>query len=130
MEVSEAGREEKADALASLMKEKAGDRPGVTITRPTRRVDLCIRGVGAGTPVEGVRAAIASAGGCPLGDVRIGEIRTSPRGLGTVWVSCPVVVAKKVAAAGRLSVGWISATVELLPLPRVRALEAVMHRGD
>ncbi|XP_011859480.1 PREDICTED: serine/arginine-rich splicing factor RS2Z32-like [Vollenhovia emeryi] len=44
----------------------------------------------------------------------------------TVWVQCPLAVAKKVAEKRRIRVGWASARVELLdarPLVRFRCLE-------
>lgn len=47
-------------------------------------------------------------------------------GLGTVWLRCPVLAAKKVVEAGRLLVGWVSAQVKLLdarPLRCFRCLE-------
>lgn len=43
-----------------------------------------------------VAAAIANATGCDPGSVKTGEIRSFCAGLGTLWVRCPLVAAKKV----------------------------------
>ncbi|KAM3968999.1 uncharacterized protein ACR2FA_003037 [Aphomia sociella] len=62
-----------------------------------------------------VVAAVARDGECAELLVKTGDIRRAPSGAGTVWVRCPVAAAKKLAAAGRVGVGWVSARVRLLP---------------
>ncbi|EFN65450.1 hypothetical protein EAG_13574, partial [Camponotus floridanus] len=66
------------------------------------------------TPTE-VQQAIAAAGGCSVGEVKVGKINLSPAGrLGSVWARCPAAAAKKVVDAGHLPIGWIRARVEAL----------------
>nr|XP_012150535.1 PREDICTED: uncharacterized protein LOC105663797 [Megachile rotundata] len=57
---------------------------------------------------------MASAGGCLPGEVRTGEIRHNPVGLGTLWVRCPAAAGRKIALAGHLVVGWTRVLVDAL----------------
>nr|XP_033342844.1 uncharacterized protein LOC117229950 [Megalopta genalis] len=105
-----------ADALAGT---------GVKVAHPIKNADLRVRGlVDSTTPAE-VATAVARVGGCDQGDVRTSEIRSPPSGLGTLWVQCPAAAARKVAVAGKITVGWTLATVEALsarPLQCYRCL--------
>jgi len=85
---------------------------GARIARPVKSEELCVTGLDESVAKEEVAAAIAAAGGC--GDVRVGDIRRGPSGLGTAWMQCPTAAAKKVVATGRVTVGWVSARVEVL----------------
>ncbi|KZC14284.1 hypothetical protein WN55_06681 [Dufourea novaeangliae] len=76
------------------------------------------------SPVAG---GVAETAGAPVPmEVRVGVVRRNRSGLGGVWAKCPVAVARRLAAAGRLLVGWSSARVEVLaarPLRWFRCLE-------
>jgi len=61
-----------------------------------------------------VALAIGKIGGASWLDIKVGEVRRTQRGMGMVWVCCPLEAAIKVAECGRLAVGWSSARVELL----------------
>lgn len=85
------------------------------VIRPERRADMCLRGLRPFiTPAE-VIAALAEIGGCPEGDIRVGEIRRFLSGVGSVWTRCPWFAASKIANRGKISVGWSTVTVDLLP---------------
>ncbi|CAK9820202.1 hypothetical protein ANTQUA_LOCUS10541 [Anthophora quadrimaculata] len=115
----------KADTLAKKL-EEALQGTGVKITRPCKRAELRVTGLDDSvTPAE-VADAIAAAGACRPEEVRTGQIRSSSSGLGTLWVSCPLLAANTVAKAGRIRVGWASARVEVLaarPLQCYRCLQ-------
>lgn len=68
-----------------------------------------------------VAAAIAGVGEYPEGEVKVGQIRFAPSGLGTVWVQCPPMAAKRAADAGKVRVGWVLARAEVLA-PRLLQL--------
>ncbi|KOC58581.1 hypothetical protein WH47_09097, partial [Habropoda laboriosa] len=124
LEVSGPGREEKAEALATRLREVLKD--GVKVAHPSKYGELRVSGLEDSTSPEEVAAAVAGAGGCPVEGVRAGVIRSSPNGLGTLWVRCPLAAARKLATAGRLKVGWVAARVEALkarPLQCYRCLE-------
>ena len=71
--------------------------------------------------------AIATKCDCPVNEIRVGEIKKrSPRALGAVWVQCPSTVAKILADAGRITIGWIAARIEALrarPMTCFRCME-------
>lgn len=84
------------------------------MTRPMKMAELRVRDLVLSTAPGDVAAAIAAAGGCPLAQVKTGDIRSSPVGLGTMWVRCPLVAARKVVIAKKVRVGWTTARVEAL----------------
>nr|XP_033329818.1 uncharacterized protein LOC117222299 [Megalopta genalis] len=104
LEVPGADGAAKATALAAKMADALAGT-GVKVARPIKKADLRVRGlVDSTTPAE-VATAVARVGGCDQGDVRTGGIRSSPSGLGTIWVQCPAAAARKVAVAGKITVG-------------------------
>ncbi|KOC58580.1 hypothetical protein WH47_09096, partial [Habropoda laboriosa] len=131
LEVSGPGREEKAEALAVRLREVLQDK--ARVAHPSKNGELRVSGLDDSVQPDEVAAAVAEVGGCPVAGVRTGGIRSSPNGLGTLWVRCPLAAARKLAAAGRLRVGWVSARVEALkarPLQCYRCLEVghTQHR--
>ncbi|XP_075988608.1 uncharacterized protein LOC142984736 [Anticarsia gemmatalis] len=74
---------------------------------------------------EEVSAAVARAGGCSVQAVSCGKVQRDPRGLGTAWIRCPVAAAKKVAEAGRLLVGWVSARVKVAEPKPIRCYKCL-----
>jgi hypothetical protein len=96
----------KADRLAERLREA-----GVTVARPVKRADMRVRGLDDSiTPLD-VALALAEAGDCPAGTIKVGTILLSPAGLGA---QCPLVAAKKLAAAGKARVCWVWAYIENL----------------
>lgn len=47
---------------------------------------------------------MAAVGGCLAEEVRAGQVRRSPAGLGTVWLKCPATAAKKISGIPRILV--------------------------
>ena len=116
---------DKADTLAAKLREAIGDDV-VYVSRPTRCAELRISGLDDSVSPPEVAAAVARVGECAVEAVKVGDIRQNASGLGTAWVRCPVVAAKKVVQNGRLLVGFVSAQVQLLdarPLQCHRCLE-------
>ncbi|CAK9809276.1 hypothetical protein ANTQUA_LOCUS5968 [Anthophora quadrimaculata] len=115
----------KADTLAKKMAE-ALQGTGVKIIRSCKRAELRVTGLDDSVAPTEVTDAIAAAGSCRPEEVRTWQIRSSSSGLGTLWVSCPLLAANTVAKAGRIRVGWASARVEVLaarPLQCYRCLQ-------
>lgn len=84
------------------------------ITRPTQTAELTVRDLDDSVRCENVARAVSSAGECPFETVKVGEIRTSGRDLGTAWVRCPAAAANRVVAAKKLRIGWVLARTEAL----------------
>ncbi|XP_072934817.1 uncharacterized protein [Epargyreus clarus] len=97
-----------ADKLRAALGEDA------VVSRPVKCAELRVSGLDDAVSAAEVAAAIARIGGCALASVKTGEIRRDHFGLGTLWLSCPVSAARKVADGGRVLVGWVSAKVSLL----------------
>lgn len=104
----------KADIFAEKIREALAGTD-VRVARPVKTAELRIRGLEDSIRPGEVAAAVAAAGDCPLGEVKTGEVRFSPGGLGTIWVRCPLRAARAIAGRGRLQVGWTSVRVEALP---------------
>ncbi|EZA46494.1 hypothetical protein X777_00101, partial [Ooceraea biroi] len=93
IEILGESKKEKADKLAERLKEFYEGEP-MKVTRPTRRIDLRISGLGEDTTEDEVTEAIAKEGGGKMEEIRVGRIGWSRRGYGMVWVSCEAEVAR------------------------------------
>ncbi|KMQ90133.1 gag protein [Lasius niger] len=115
----------KADLFAGRLREVIGTVEGVKVARPVRLAEIRIHGLDESIKTPEIVAEVARIGGCEASDVQTGEIRFSPKGLGTLWVKCPLAAADKVAREGKIRAGWLMARVELLkarPLQCFRCL--------
>jgi len=116
----------KADRLAQKIREVVKDREGVAITRPNKTAEFRIRNLEISLTPDDVREALAAKGQCSRDDILLGDIKGTFGGCNTVWVKCPIIPANKITAAGRLQIGWSTATIEPLlerPLQCFRCLE-------
>jgi len=101
----------------------------VRVTRPVRMGELRISGLDDSITKTDVALAIGTIWNTSWMEVKTGEIRRTQRGMGVLWVRCPLDAAIKVTEAGRITVDWSSARVELLkrrPLQCFRCL-AIGH---
>jgi hypothetical protein len=125
LEIAGPDRETKADLLANRMREILADTDAI-IVRPVKCGELRVLDLDESiTPLE-IAAAVAEAGGCSTADVKVGDIKPSPKRLGTEWVRCPLGAIRKISSVKKLRVGWISVRVEPLaprPLQCYRCLE-------
>ncbi|XP_032684712.1 uncharacterized protein LOC116850465 [Odontomachus brunneus] len=128
VEVPGEGGADRADKLAALMR-TCLEGTGAKVARPTKRVEMRVSGLADGTRSGEVIAALVGTGGCPEGDLRVGEIRRAPSGLGTVWCQVPLAAARRLAAASegrKLCIGWMLVRAEVLstrPMQCYRCLE-------
>ncbi|XP_020299231.1 uncharacterized protein LOC109863383, partial [Pseudomyrmex gracilis] len=84
----------KADTLAAKMKDVLAGT-GVKVRRPSRPGNVRVRGIDGTVSREEVLAVLAREGGCPEGEIRLGELRALPSGQKTVWAQCPMLAAKR-----------------------------------
>ncbi|XP_045449382.1 uncharacterized protein LOC123657946 [Melitaea cinxia] len=118
LEIPGSDKEEKADRLASRLREALSDV--ATVVRPVKTAQVRISGLDDTATPERVAAAVAKATSSDVGTVRVGAIRSGFGGMGFTVVACPVSVAKALTEGGRLLIGWSSV--------RVSALEALPMR--
>lgn len=125
--IYEVAGENKADILADRLREVVS--PEVArITRPTKTAAMRVMGLDDTATSEVVARALAKVGECAVQDVRTGDVKRNPSGLGTIWACCPVAAAKKIVGVGRVLVGWVSARVSLLE-PRPMHCFRCLQRG-
>ncbi|EFN72129.1 hypothetical protein EAG_00500, partial [Camponotus floridanus] len=103
---------QKANDLANKLKEILPD--DVRINRPTIRSDMRIVGLDESITKEEIRSRIADLGGCNEDEIKVGEIRWRPNGLGNIWIQCPLCVANTIMKTGKIKVGWTVARAEIL----------------
>ncbi|XP_033360079.1 uncharacterized protein LOC117238962 [Bombus vosnesenskii] len=116
-EISGQETESKASRLAERMAATLKDLPA-KVTVPRRTAELRVTGLEDSVTSEEVTAAIAEAGGCHADEVNVGVIRSAPRGLGSVWLRCPLTTASKISRGGdarpggRINIGWSASLTE------------------
>lgn len=104
----------KAIALKRRMEEALREMEGVKIGRPEKMADFRIKDILDSADEKEIAEAIAKAGGCGLDEVKVGAVRRSTNGLCTSWIQCPIRVVNRIAAEGKVRIGWTSSRVELL----------------
>lgn len=125
IEIPGAENVQKADRLQEELGKLFQDT-GVKIARPIKRAEMRIRGLDDSITTVEVAQAVALMGECQIKEIKMGEIKFSPYGLGTLWLQCPLTAARKIANAGKIKIGWTSVPIELLearPLQCYRRLE-------
>lgn len=113
LELPKASGGEKADLLAKKLAEALPSET-VRVVRPVKCADLRVSGLDDSVTVAEVVEAVASVGGCGKESIRAGKIRRNNWGQGSLFLRCPIAVAKLVSNT-RLLVGWVSAQVHVLP---------------
>lgn len=98
-----------ADKLQEILSEDKA-----TITTPNIKGELRIVGLEESISKEEIGWAIEEEGGCERKDIRIGEIKRTRRGMGVVWVQCPLKVAITIANKKKIKIGWTIVGVTLL----------------
>lgn len=116
---------QKADRLAVRMTEVL-QGSGVKVARPVKHAEVRVSRLEDSITPAKVAQAVARTCQCAEGDVKVGEIRRAPSGLGSAWVRAPLSAVRKLSESGKLEVGWVAARVEILatrPLQCYRCLE-------
>jgi hypothetical protein len=101
------------------------------IARPHKTGDLRLNGLDEATTTADVAEAVALVGACTPAEIRVGQLRTAPSGMFSALVQCPLAAANKVAAAGKVRVGWVVSQATLLtqrPVQYFRCLEREHER--
>ncbi|XP_075992922.1 uncharacterized protein LOC142987870 [Anticarsia gemmatalis] len=123
LEIPGPNAEEKADSLATKLREVLGG--DAIVSRPVKCADMRVQGLDDSVTPEEVARAISRVGGCPVEAVKVGAVRSGPRGEGSAWAKCPIPAAKRVADAGRLLVGWVSARIHVAEPRQMRCFRCL-----
>ncbi|KYN22038.1 hypothetical protein ALC57_05570 [Trachymyrmex cornetzi] len=115
LEIPGAESGEKADKLAEKLSKALEGQQDVLVTRPEKMADIRVRDLEDSTTKEDILLSLTLLGGCSEKTFRLGEIVQAINGLGTLWIRCPLAVAKKVTKNRWIRIGWVMARVDLLP---------------
>ncbi|XP_067208517.1 uncharacterized protein [Linepithema humile] len=102
------------------------DNPEIRIARPQKMGEIRISGTDPSVTPEDITRVVAELGECSPADIKVGDLKTSGRGIRSAWVRCPLEVAIKATKTGQIAIGWFPFKVELLdarPLQCHRCLE-------
>ncbi|CAF4890593.1 unnamed protein product [Pieris macdunnoughi] len=111
LEVPGVDREEKADVMADRLRVVLSEE--VLAGRPVKWPNLLIRDLDDSVTERDVAVAVAAMGGCPVDAIKPGKImRRGGRGIGEMFLLCPVAAAEKVRN-GKLLIGWSSCRIEI-----------------
>ncbi|XP_068986210.1 uncharacterized protein [Bombus flavifrons] len=125
LEVPKDIKREKATALAARLT-KILDPNMIRVAAPYRTAEAKVVKIDVSATIDEIREALAQKGGCKVEDIQLGKLRTSKDGLGSVWMQCPVGAMRKLAQAGKITIGWSVAKIETMerrPLQCFRCLE-------
>lgn len=113
---------DKAIALKEKMEEALIDMEGTKVTRPEKVAEIRVKDIVDSIDAQEIREVMAKIGECNIEEIKVGEIRKPPteKGLGTLWIQCPVRAANKIAATGKVKIGWTTSRVELLAPRQIR----------
>lgn len=103
---------QRAEILANRLRNEVGSQ--ARITRPIKYGELCISGIDYSVTTEELVGALAAAGQCEAGLIRVGPFRDNIRGVRVVWAKCPLNSAIKLAELQNVEVGWSAVRIELL----------------
>ncbi|KMQ82830.1 hypothetical protein RF55_21733, partial [Lasius niger] len=115
----------KAEQLTDKLQSLFASNKNIKVYKPQQMAELRIMGIDDAITCEDIVQTIVKISGCRVSEVRIGPIRIAGRGMGTVWVRCPLTAANKLAEMGKIKVGWFSARVEMLPGRRLHCFRCL-----
>lgn len=87
--------------------------------------ELILVGLDVSVTRNEVKIAVAREGGCSPDDISIGLIKTFPRGIGYVWVKCPLVEANLLSEKKKIKIGWASVKINILLVRRIQCFRCL-----
>lgn len=123
--VPEDAEKTKATQLATHLS-KVLDSSTVKMSTSTTMAEMKVVGIDISLDREEIQQELAKAAGCEANEVKVWETGASRSGMGTAFVRCPAVGARKLVLAGRVALGWTMAKVIALhkrPLQCFRCFE-------
>lgn len=97
------------------------------ITTLTIKGDLRIVGLDELIGKDEIEWAIEEKGGCDRKEIRIEDIKRTRRGLGIVWVLCPLKAAITIAKKKKIKIGWTIVGITLLKARPLQCFRCWQH---
>ncbi|XP_011859823.1 PREDICTED: uncharacterized protein LOC105557249 [Vollenhovia emeryi] len=138
LEVAGDKKMEKANLLAEHIRKAVGNKEGVRVTRPSKMGEIRIKDLNELVTQAELQEVVAKVGECDGAEIKVGQLKSAPGGMVTVWVQCcPLAVAKRMAEKRRdkggmgVGKGRIARRppTRVLPLPRAGAREAAVPKS-
>lgn len=123
LEIKGEKNEQIAEKLAESLRVTLGKFRNVRVHRPKQMAEITLVGLDVSVTKEEMRNAVAREGGGSPDDITVGVIKNSQRGIGYVWVRCPLVEANALEEKKRIKIGWATARVNLLPARRMQCFK-------
>lgn len=115
MELSGENLDNKANTLINKLKD-IFNNTDVKIYRPSKKAELRLSGFDESITTRDIMDALTTNGKCHQDDFRHSEIKFF-RGLGSIWIKCPIAVALRILEknkTNKLTIGWCAVKIELL----------------
>lgn len=125
LEIRGEKNKEIAERLTIALRTALCKFPSVKVHMPKQMAEITLVGLDISVTREEIKQVMAKEGGCSLEDISVGNIRTSPRGVGFVWTRCPLAVANLLERQKRIKIGWSSVKVNLLPPRRIQCFRCL-----
>ncbi|CAL1672186.1 unnamed protein product [Lasius platythorax] len=125
LQIHSQDNQSKAEKLTNQLQNLFANNKSDKVHKPQQMAELRILDIDDTITCKDIARTVAETGGCRMTDVRTGPIRIAGRGMGTVWVRCPLTAANKLAEMKKVKVGWFSARVEMLPGRRLHCFRCL-----
>lgn len=115
MEISGEDLERKTSSLMNNLRD-VFINDDVKITRPTKKAELRVSGFDDSITSSDIIRTLSKHGECHSDDLKCSDIRIF-RGMGSIWIKCPIAAAAKIMEkdkSDKLTIGWCAVRVELL----------------
>ncbi|KYN18893.1 hypothetical protein ALC57_08736 [Trachymyrmex cornetzi] len=112
LEIYGEDQEIKADRLADRLVDLFQNRD-VIIRRPTKRTEFLISGLDDLVTREDVAEFINKLDRNKYDGIKIGNIKMTRSGMGTIWIQCPTIMAANIPGR-RVRIGWSWAKIDIL----------------
>jgi len=127
VEIRSTNEEDKAEELASRIKEVVKSREGAKVWCPLKRVRLRLMGLPLGARPKDIAEAISNQGGGRMERIRVGPVRTNMAGLITAWADCPISTARRIAETSELVMGWTRVGVSIVGKGEPKCYRCLAH---
>lgn len=125
LEIRGERNKEIAEKLTEALRTALSKYQSVRVHRPRQMAELTLVGLDISVTRDEVKQTISKETGCASDDINVGTIKTSPRGIGYVWIKCLLVKANLLGEKKRIKIGWASVRIDPLPVRRMQCFRCL-----
>lgn len=120
LEIRGEKNKEIAEKLTEALRTALNKYQSVRVHRPRQMAELTLVGLDVSVTKDEIKHSVARETGCAPDDISVGIIKTSSRGIGFVWVKCPLAETNLLVDKKRIKIGWASVRVDPLPVRKMQ----------